>query len=97
MRQLNGSGPVIWRLLNSRFPFLFCKHLKVNGHTIILFWNLKCLSVNAAVIEWSHGPWKRQIDTPLEVPNDIDILAGSVHRSGIHVFGRATLDRWPAS
>jgi hypothetical protein len=42
--QLNGSGPLVRRLLNSRFPFLFCKHLKLNHNTNRLVWNLKCSS-----------------------------------------------------
>src|SRR5258708_25060909 len=41
LRQLNGSGPLVRRLLNSRFPFLFCKHLKLNHNTNRLFWHLK--------------------------------------------------------
>ena len=44
LRQLNGSGPLVRRLLNSRFPFLFCKHLKLNHNTNRLVWNLKCSS-----------------------------------------------------
>jgi hypothetical protein len=86
VRQLNGGGPVFLRLLNSRFPFLFGKHMKLNGHTIIVFWNLKCLSVNAAVIR-SLEEEDRHTARGAERHN---ILAGSAHRSGIRVLAEET-------